>query len=64
MLHIHTHIGEWREKSFVLKYRIQRGEDLIMECEEVRIFAAHRDNGGQPGIRAVPIPAQIRALCE
>jgi 4-hydroxybenzoyl-CoA thioesterase len=64
VLDIHTQIGEWRDKSFVLTYRIQRGEDLIMECEEVRIFAAHRDNNGQPGIRAVPIPAEIRALCE
>jgi hypothetical protein len=37
-----------------------------MECDEVRIFAAHRegDNASQPGIRAVAIPSEIRSLCE
>jgi 4-hydroxybenzoyl-CoA thioesterase len=39
---------------------VTRGEDLILECEEVRIFAAKREGGG---IRAVPIPPDIRALC-
>ncbi len=32
-----------------------------MECDEVRIFAARRDDGS---IRALPIPDDIRALCE
>jgi hypothetical protein len=54
-------IPEWRDKSFVQRYRVTRGEDLILECEEVRIFAANREGGG---IRAVPIPAEIRRLCE
>ena len=40
---------------------VSRGEDLILECEEVRIFAAAREGGG---IRAVPIPPEIRRLCE
>ncbi|MDF3823040.1 hypothetical protein P3G55_24315, partial [Leptospira sp. 96542] len=60
--------AEWREKSFVQRYRIERanpaaegGMDLIMECDEVRIFAARREDG--VGIRAIPIPADIRALC-
>ena len=43
------------------RYRVTRGEDLILECDEVRIFAAKREGGG---IRAVPIPAEIRRLCE
>ena len=66
VLQIHTHIAEWRAKSFVMRYRIMRGDDLIMECDEVRIFAAHRegDNASQPGIRAVAIPSEIRSLCE
>ena len=34
-----------------------------MEAEEVRIFAEHRSDG-QNGIRAVPVPADLRALCE
>jgi 4-hydroxybenzoyl-CoA thioesterase len=65
-LQIHVHVAEWRDKSFVQRYQIQRENadgsvDLIMECDEVRIFAAHRENG--QGIRAIPIPADIKALC-
>ncbi|MDH6166860.1 4-hydroxybenzoyl-CoA thioesterase [Variovorax boronicumulans] len=60
-LEIAVRITEWRDKSFVQTYRVTRGDDLILECEEVRIFAAKRDSGG---IRAVPIPPTIRALCE
>lgn len=60
-LHIAVRITEWREKSFVQTYRVTRGNDLILECEEVRIFAAKREGGG---IRAVGIPASIRVLCE
>jgi len=56
-----TSIKEWRGKSFVQAYRVTRGEVLILECEEVRIFAARREEGG---IRAVAIPAEIRRLCE
>ena len=62
-LQVQVTIPEWRDKSFVQAYRVMRGEDLIMECEEVRIFAAKREDG-KNGIRAVPIPADIRALCE
>ena len=56
-------ITEWRDKSFVQTYKVMRGDDLIMECEEVRIFAARRTDG-KNGIRAVAIPQEIRALCE
>jgi 4-hydroxybenzoyl-CoA thioesterase len=68
VLDIAVSISEWRTKSFVQTYRITRasakgGEpDLIMECEEVRIFGAKREDG--QGIRAVPAPAAIRGLCE
>ena len=63
VLQIHTCISEWRGKSFVQRHRVMRGDDLIMECEEVRIFAARREND-PTGIRAVAIPAPIRALCD
>ena len=70
-LDIHVSVIEWRSKSCVQSYRISRIEPdgastLIMECEEVRIFAARRRNaegGRASGIRAVPIPADIRRLC-
>jgi 4-hydroxybenzoyl-CoA thioesterase len=60
-LAIHVSIPEWRRKSFVQRYRVIKGGEVIMECDEVRIFAAHREEGG---IRAVPIPPEIRRLCE
>ncbi len=65
-LQIHVHVAEWRDKSFVQRYQIKRTNpdgsvDLIMECDEVRIFAAHREDG--KGIRAIAIPADIRAMC-
>ena len=60
-LHFHTSITEWRTKSFVQSYRVTKGDAVIMECEEVRIFAGRRDDGT---IRALPIPPGIRALCE
>jgi 4-hydroxybenzoyl-CoA thioesterase len=60
-LHLHTSIAQWRNKSFVQRYRVTRAGDTIMECEEVRIFAGRREDGG---IRALPIPAEIRGLCE
>lgn len=70
VLRIHTRIAEWRGKSFVQRYRVLRdnpmaegGNDLIMECDEVRIFAARRDGHGT-AIRAVVAPPEIRALCD
>jgi 4-hydroxybenzoyl-CoA thioesterase len=62
-LQIHTQITEWRGKSFVQKHRVMRGDTLILECEEVRIFSGPRADA-QPGIRAMPIPPSIRAMCE
>ena len=61
-LSVKVSVTEWRDKSFVQVYRILRGDEAIMECEEVRIFAARRTDG-KNGIRAVAIPPAIRALC-
>ena len=71
VLRIHTSIPEWRGKSFVQRYSCLRmhkdgaasGADLIMECDEVRIFAGRRE-GDPNAIRALEIPADIRKLCE
>ena len=60
-LDIHVTIAEWRAKSFVQRYRIMRGGEAIMECEEVRIFGGRREDGS---LRALPPPPSIRALCE
>jgi 4-hydroxybenzoyl-CoA thioesterase len=60
-LYIHTSIPEWRTKSFVQAYRVTKDGETIMECREVRIFAGRRDDGS---MRALPIPEDIRRLCE
>ena len=60
VLDIESSVDEWREKSFVQKHRVLRGGELIMECTEVRVFAARREGGG---IRAVPAPQDVKALC-
>jgi 4-hydroxybenzoyl-CoA thioesterase len=63
LLEFHVSIPEWRGKSFVQRYACRRGDDVILECDEVRIFAGRReDNPAQ--IRALPIPEPIRRLCE
>ena len=59
-LQIHTQISEWRQKSFVQTYRVMRGDDEIMRCTEVRIFAANKPDGG---IRAMVVPDEIRWMC-
>ncbi|MES2940616.1 MAG: acyl-CoA thioesterase [Pseudomonadota bacterium] len=61
VLEIHTTIAEWRSRSFVQRYRVMRDGESIMECDEVRIFAARTDSGG---IRAVAAPDTIRLACE
>ena len=63
VLDIHASVSEWRTKSFVQHYRVMRGHDLIMECDEVRIFAARRPDHAT-GIRAVVIPPDIRTMCQ
>ena len=60
-LQIHASVPEWRGKSFVQRYRVTRDDETIMECEEVRIFAGRRDDGS---IRALPVPDEIRRLCD
>ncbi|MFT4268910.1 MAG: acyl-CoA thioesterase [Xenophilus sp.] len=64
-LHFATRVSEWRDKSFVQAYRVTRddpqGKTLILECEEVRIFGGKQPDGR---LRALPIPPEIRSLCE
>ena len=64
-LKIAVTVREWREKSFVQSYRVTRddpqGETLILEAEDVRIFGGKRPDGR---LRALPVPPEIRALCE
>lgn len=63
MLQIDSAVTEWRNKSFVMRHQVRRGDDLLVECTEVRVFA-RRVNGDPLQIRAVPVPAEIRHLCD
>ncbi len=60
-LDIVASVAEWRARSFVQAYRVLKGGEVIMECEEVRIFAGRKPDGG---IFAMPIPPSIRERCE
>jgi 4-hydroxybenzoyl-CoA thioesterase len=62
-LHFHVSIPEWRGKSFVIRYRVMRGDEPIMECDEIRMFVGRHDTEPN-GIKGLPIPPEIRQLCE
>ena len=60
-LDFHVSVAKWRARSFVQHYRVKRGDDAIMTCDEVRIFGGRREDGS---LRALPVPPEIRRLCE
>jgi 4-hydroxybenzoyl-CoA thioesterase len=61
-IEVETTIAEWRGKSFVFKHVIRRGGDILVEGQEVRVFA--RRHPRDPGrIQAVAVPESVRAAC-
>jgi 4-hydroxybenzoyl-CoA thioesterase len=63
---VRCHIAQWHDKGFAMHYDMVRkrpdgDDDLILQCDEVRIFATRREDG-KNGIRAVAVPEAIRAL--
>ncbi|MBI4984974.1 MAG: acyl-CoA thioesterase [Rhodocyclales bacterium] len=60
---VETTITEWRGKSFVMRHVIRRGDTVLVEGEETRIFAI-KDPDHPERIKAIPIPPDIRASCE
>ncbi|WP_020396350.1 acyl-CoA thioesterase [Thiolinea disciformis] len=56
-------IEEWRGKSFTMKHVARRGDTVLCEGREVRVFAM-QDPDDPMRIKAVPIPEDIRAACE
>jgi 4-hydroxybenzoyl-CoA thioesterase len=61
-IEIHTSVEEWHTKTFVQKHVAMRGEDLICEGRETRIFV-ERDPSAGGRLRGIPIPADIKAKC-
>ena len=62
-LTISTFVEQWHNKTFVHKHVVRRGDELICESSETRIFCV-RDAQDRRRIRAIPVPPDIRALCE
>lgn len=62
-IEVDTTISEWRGKSFVFKHVIRRGGDVLVEGQEVRIFAQRHPEDPRR-IQAVAAPESIRAVCE
>jgi 4-hydroxybenzoyl-CoA thioesterase len=60
VLTITTSVLEWRAKVFIHKHIITRGDTLICEGEETRVFVQH-DQAYPTKIKAVPIPADVLA---
>lgn len=62
-IEIRTEAIEWGSKAFVQRHTIFRGEDLICESHETRVFCV-RELHDPKRIRAIPIPEDIRKLCD
>ena len=64
---IATRVAEWHNKTFTQVHRVTRaredGDDLICEGREVRAFV-RRDAHDPDRLRAMPVPEDIKALCE
>ena len=61
-LQIHTSVTEWREKVFMHKHVVTRGNDVLCEGTEVRAFVIHPPENPDR-IKSIPVPEDIKALC-
>jgi 4-hydroxybenzoyl-CoA thioesterase len=60
---VETSIIVLLDKSFVMKHTIRRGDEVLVNGREVRVFARrHPDDPKR--IQAVPVPVSIRELCD
>jgi 4-hydroxybenzoyl-CoA thioesterase len=57
---IETAVLECGGKSFTMRHLIRRGDTLLAEGREVRVFVASESDGR---VRALPVPAEVRSLC-
>ena len=61
-LQIQTTVQEWREKIFIHKHVVMRGDDLLCEGTETRTFVTrHPDDPSR--IKSILIPEDVRRLC-
>jgi 4-hydroxybenzoyl-CoA thioesterase len=58
---LESEIVEWREKTFVVRHVMRKDERVVFEAREIRAWAV-KDDTAPNGIRAVAIPADLKAL--
>ena len=59
---VHTTVEDWAAKTFRQRHQVRRGDDLLCEGTEVRAFCI-RDPANPERIKAIPVPADLKALC-
>jgi 4-hydroxybenzoyl-CoA thioesterase len=57
---IESHIGEWRNKLFMVRHRIINAGEVVVEGHELRVWAL-RDPADPENMKAGPVPEEIRA---
>lgn len=58
---LETEVTEWREKTFLVRHVMRNADRVVFEAREVRAWAK-LDPSTPNRIRAVPIPAEIKAV--
>ncbi|MBL8340872.1 MAG: acyl-CoA thioesterase [Rubrivivax sp.] len=61
-IEVHTTIEEWAAKTFRHRHVVKRGDTVLNEGTEVRAFVV-RDPADPTRIKAIPVPEDIKALC-
>lgn len=61
-IEIETAVLECGGKSFTLRHLIRRGDTILVDGREVRVFVA-ADPDDPSRVLAMPVPAEVRALC-
>ena len=62
-IEVHTCVEEWSAKTFRHRHVVKRGDTVLCEGTEVRAFCI-RDPANPDRIKAIPVPEDIKALCQ
>jgi 4-hydroxybenzoyl-CoA thioesterase len=62
-IEVHTTVEQWAAKTFRQRHVIQRSDTVLCEGTEVRAFC-QRDPADPERIRAIPVPEDIKAMCQ
>ena len=61
-IEVHTTIESWAAKTFRHRHVIRRGDEVLCEGTEVRVFVV-RGPQNPDRIKAIPVPEDIRVAC-